>query len=383
MDSTIYLDNAATTRAHPEVVETMVQALGDGFGNPSARHGRGIQARRRLEDARETIAHYAGIAPEGVVFTSGGTEANNLAARGFPMRSGTQRILTSAAEHPSLRRPLQARTDGVVELVNLTPHGTMDLDDLEGRLDEDVGLVATFEGQNEIGCRQPVNEISKRVRLQAPRAFLHLDSVQAFGKPGAPPFDPGISSASISGHKIHGPQGTGALLLNTRSTPASLLLGGGQESDQRSGTENLPGILGLAKAVELLAQRTRSDDEAWQRRRERFEEQLRQSISGLHILAHDAPRLPHIVAVVIPGTLAEVVLHHLEQEGVLASAGAACQASKSQLSPALVAMGMPPENIRGTLRLSLSRQTTDEELDHVVACLPGIVDKLRSLGAIR
>src|SRR5262245_16761199 len=312
----IYLDNAATTRPDPTVVLAVRSALESEWGNPSSRHEAGLSARRLVDASREAIAAYCRIEPSGVVFTSGGTEANHLAALGLPLRSGTRRIVSSSAEHPSLARPLRARAGAEVVEVPLAATGAVDLERLEAALDEQVGLVAPFGGHNAPGSRNAFDAIVPRVRAKAPRALIHVDCVQAFGKPSPPPFAAGIDSASISGHKIHGPKGIGALLLRTRTTISAQLLGGGQEQDRRSGTENVPGIAGLAQAVRLLAARSDRDHAALRARRDRLLDLLRRELPGLRVLADGESALPHILSLVIPGALAEPVLHHLEREGI-------------------------------------------------------------------
>jgi cysteine desulfurase len=379
----IYLDNAATTRPATSVAHAMAAAIGESWANPSSGHRAGLAARAVIDDARQVVATYCGIDPDGVIFTSGGTEANHLAVLGLPMRSRTTRVVTSAAEHPSLSRPLAARPSVEVVPVPLTAQGVVDVRRFADVLDEKVGLVALFEGHNEIGSRNPLAEIVPLVRTRAPRALIHVDSVQSFGKPGPPPFPLGIDSASVSAHKFHGPKGVGALLLRTRAPIAPQLLGGGQEGDRRSGTENVPGIAGFAAAVRLLAQLKPEDHARLRARRDRLAGELLARIPDARPLSTGASSLPHIVALVVPGALAEVVLHHLESAGIVASAGAACHAGSHKLSAALRAIGLSDDAIRSTLRLSLSRETSDEEIDAVIAALPRIVAQVRALGAAR
>jgi cysteine desulfurase len=377
----IYLDNAATTQPHPSVVLAVRTALETDWGNPSSRHALGLAARRLVDTSRDAIAAYCRIEPSGVVFTSGGTEANQLAALGLPLRSRTRRIVTTNAEHPSLARPLRTRADAEIVEVPLAGDGAIDLDRFTAALDEQVGLVALFDGHNELGSRHDFDVLVPLVRARSPRALIHVDCVQAFGKPRPPPFAAGIDSAAISGHKIHGPKGIGALLLRTRTTLAPQLLGGGQEQDRRSGTENVPGIAGLAQAVRLLAALRDQDHAAMRARRDRLLAELRRALPGLRVLADGASALPHILALVLPGTLADPVLHHLERDGICASAGAACHAGSRELSPAFRAAGLGDEEARSVVRLSLSRETTDAEIAQVAARLPEVVRTVRAVGA--
>jgi cysteine desulfurase len=378
-----YLDNAATTRPAPSVVEAVRAALESSWANPSSSHAMGVAARSIVERARATIADFCSLPTSGVVFTSGGTEANQLAAFGLPMRSRTTRIVTSEVEHPSLARPLAARPGVEVARARVTSRGVVDLDHLATLLDDRVGLVALFEGHNETGARNPIGEVVALARSKSPRALVHVDSVQSFGKPRPPPFDLGIDSASVSAHKVHGPKGVGALLLATRSALTPQLLGGGQESDRRSGTENVPGIAGFGEAVALLAKTSPDDHAAMRARRDRLERELLRQVPDARVLVSGPTALPHLIALVVPGALSEVVLHHLEREGVVASAGAACHSASHELSPALRALGVRDDEIRSTLRLSLARTTTDAEVDRVIAVLPPIVRTVRAVGAVR
>ncbi|MBM4014939.1 MAG: cysteine desulfurase [Planctomycetes bacterium] len=379
----IYLDNAATTRPCPPAVAAVTRALADAWANPSSVHRAGLQARALVEAVRLQLAAYCGIEPAGVVFTSGGTEANHLAVLGLPLRSGTTRIVTSNAEHPSLGRAVERRRGAEVVRVPITSQGAIDLERLEAVLDASVGLVALFEGHNESGARNPVAEIGALVRRKAPRALLHLDSVQSFGKPSAPPFAAGVDSAAISAHKFHGPKGVGALLLRTRSALEAQQVGGGQEADRRSGTENVPGIAGLGGALTALTSTPAAAFTALEQRRRRLADGLVAAIPGCRVLAAGGPALPHIVSAILPGVRAEVVLHHLERESIVASAGAACHAGSHALSAALKALGLADDEIRATLRLSLSRDGDDGEIDTVLRVLPPIVAQLRSLGVAR
>jgi cysteine desulfurase len=379
----IYLDNAATTPPCAAAIAAIHSALTDIWANPSSSHRFGLGARAVIENVRSRLAEWCGIEPSGVVFTSGGTEANHLAVLGLPLRSGTTRIVTTNAEHPSLARSVERRRGAEVVRVPINRQGGVDLERLDSTLDERVGLVAVFEGHNESGARNPVQEIAAMVRRKAPRAFLHLDSVQAFGKPAPPPFAAGVDSAAISAHKFHGPKGVGALLLKTRSALEAQQVGGGQEADRRSGTENVPGIAGMGGALDSLSKAPPATFAALERRRQWLVEGLRDRIPGCRTLAEGGPALPHIVAAVIPGTRAEIVLHHLERAGIIASAGAACHAGTHSLSASLRAIGLADDEIRATLRLSLARDGTDSDVDAVLEALPPIVAQLRSLGASR
>ena len=377
--SWIYLDNAATTRPDAAVLAAMQWALQEGFANPSARHTWGMQVRDAIDDARARIADAVGISPDGVIFTSGATEANNLAASGFPLRSGTRRAITSPAEHASLLGPMQ-RHHPHLDFVRITSDGIIDLDHFADLLGDDVGLVALYEGHNEIGSVNPTHEIARLVQAKAPRAFLHMDTVQSIGRPDMPGFSSGVTSASVSAHKIHGPKGIGALLVDTRSPLQPQIIGGGQERGLRGGTENVPGILGFAVAMQQLANKTAAEHEALSQQKATFSDEIVHRIAGTRALGATEHSLPHILSIVFDGALGEVILHHLEMQGVLASTGAACQAAKREVSPALRALGLSSEEVRSTVRFSFSKDTTCDEVKRVLELLPPIVEKVRRLG---
>ena len=374
----VYLDHAATTPPSAEVVAAVHLGLTGYFANPSAAHGAGVRVRRRLEEERESIARFCGIEPRGVVFTSGGTEANQLAVFGAPRRRRTRRLLTSNAEHPSLRAATRGATDLEVHELPIDSGGTIPLDTFEAALDDDVALVAVFEGHNEIGSRQPIEALSRLVRERAPRAWIHIDSVQAFGKFGPPPLHC-VDSAAISAHKVRGPKGIGALLLADPDRELrAQIVGGGQESGRRSGTENVPGVLGFGQAVRELGGVSAEERCRRIELRDLLRDAVRDRVPAARILGDPQAALPHIVAVCIPGLLAKPALHHLEERGVIAAAGAACQARKDRVSHAFTALGLSIEEARSTLRFSLGRTTTRDDIVWAVNALVDTVAQLRA-----
>ena len=378
----IYLDNAATTEIAHEVIETLLPSFKQQFANPSARHRLGVQVRETLESCRERIASWCGVPVRGVVFTSGGTEANNLAALRLRLPSGTTTVLSTAAEHPSLLRPLRSRPGYEWRPLRIGSDGVVDLEDLEKKLDRTVGLVALFEGHNEIGSLQKVREITALVRSRTPRALIHLDAVQSFGKAEEDLLAPeGVTSRSISAHKFHGPKGIGALLISEPGKLEALILGGGQEHDLRGGTENVPGILGLCKAVELLVLHGAQGRASMRECTRRMREGIRDTIPGVRFLVDGFNGLPHILSAVFDGVPATALLHHLEQHEIFTSAGAACHSNSKTLSPALKEIGLTDAQIRSTLRLSVSRFTTTADVETLLSRLPALVKSLRNLGA--
>ena len=353
MRPAIYLDHAATTPLAPAVRAALEPFLGAEFGNPSSRHPLGVRASSALDEARRRAARAVGGRPDGVVFTSGGTEANNLAVLGFARarRRRGAHIVLGPTEHPSVRAPALSLCDEgfEVEEARLDARGDLDLEDLERRLRPDTVLVALMLVSNELGTLYPLARAARLVRARSPAAALHTDAVQAAGKVELSLSALGVDSLSVSAHKIHGPKGSGALLLaEGAEPPRPLLQGGGQERGLRSGTEHVAGCVGLGLALELAAQ----DAE---------------------------PGAPSILSAVLPGPPAEVWMHHLEVHGVMTSAGSACHAKEKAASPALLALGLTPDEARRVLRFSFARTTTLAEVEAAAEALGAVA---RELGAV-
>jgi cysteine desulfurase len=354
---TIYLDNAATTPVAPEVIEAMARAMVEAYGNPSSRHGLGLAAERRLQDARQRIASPLGVAPGRLVLTSGGTEANALAVLGTAraQRQG-RHLLVSAVEHPSVLESAKLlERDGFgLEQLPVTRGGWVDPAEVERRLRPDTCLVAVMHVNNETGVRQPVEEISALVRRRSPRCRLLVDAVQSFTVLPTALDALGADLLTVSAHKIHGPKGIGCLALRGEIRLAPLWGGGDQEEGRRAGTENLPAAVGLARALELppatsLAQLS-----------DLLLDELRRRAPRAYALGDATRRAPHILALAVPGVHAEVLLNLLEERGVVVSSGAACHSRRSLRSHVLEAMAVPRDH--GVIRISLSRTTTGDEL---------------------
>lgn len=369
---TIYLDLAATTPLAAEVRAAMAPFLDEEWGNPSSRHARGVRVARALDGARAALARIGGVAPEGVVFTSGGTEANNLAVLGAARarRGRGRHVLIGPSEHACVRAPALALADEgfEVEVARHDASGALDLDDLAGRLRRDTVLVACMLACNEHGGVYPLRAIARLARERSPDAHVHTDAVQSFGKLDLDVEGLGVHSAAVSAHKIHGPKGAGALLLARGATVAPLLHGGGQERGLRSGTESPAGIAGLVRAAELADGRREETLEHLRALRAAFADELASGArgEGVELLSPGGAdaALPSIAAVLLgPGhPPAEVLLHHLEERGVFASAGSACHAHAADASPALLSLGLSPEEVRRVLRFSFSRETTEDEV---------------------
>jgi cysteine desulfurase len=341
----IYLDNAATTPIDPEVRTAMLPCLEEHFGNPSSRHPPGIRAARALEEARVTIARALGARPEDVVFTSGGTEANNLAVLGLARarkRHG-RHVLLGPTEHPSVREAAAIlEAEGfTVESLALDASGGLDLERSAGALRADTVLVALMLVNNELGTIYPVARVARLAQARAPSAWVHVDAIQALGKVPVSLAALGAASVAITAHKVHGPKGSGALVLAEGVRPQPLVVGGGQERGLRSGTENVAGIVGLARAVALAVDTQAEGARAMGRLRALLVDAI-EHMSGARVLdpgGRDAIS-PAIAAVLLPGPPAEVWMHHLEARGIYVSAGSACQAKKRAVPPALHALGL-------------------------------------------
>lgn len=343
----VYLDHNATSPLRPEAREAVLETLACG-GNPSSVHADGRAARKRLEDARERIARRLGVAPARIVFTSGGTEADNLA-----LHQVEGPVLVSAIEHPAV---LEARPDAL--RIPVTPEGVVDLAALGTLLQEHrPQLVAVMLANNETGAIQPVAEVARLVH--AAGALLHVDAVQAPGRIPLAPDGLGADLLALSAHKIGGPVGIGALVVRDGLELRPLLRGGGQERRRRSGTENVAGACGMAAALDAA-----SDEEALRIRklRDEMEAALEREVPDVQILARSVPRLPNTSCIALPGVDATTQLVRLDLDGISVSAGSACSSGKIGRSHVLAAMGVPPGIARGAIRVSLGWSTTADDI---------------------
>lgn len=377
----VYLDNAATTPLAPEARGAMEPFLNQRFGNPSSRHAMGVEAARAIEEARAGVARACGAAPGGVVFTSGGTEANNLAVLGLA-RAGARHgrhVLVGATEHPCVRDAAQALSEEGFELeyLRLDERGGLDLEHARGRLRSDTILVAQMLVNNEFGTIYPLARLGRFVRAQAPRAWLHTDAVQAVGKVEVTLAELGVHSLALSAHKFHGPKGAGALVLAEGVRPRPLVFGGDQEGGLRSGTENVAGIVGLGRALDLVEERRTSALATFALRRAEFRAALAR-LPGAELLTPGPASADAICSVLLPGPPAEVWQHHLEARGVFTSVGSACQAKKGGVSSALLALGFDAARAKRVLRVSFSRETTSEEVRAGIEALCAVAGELEA-----
>ena len=383
----VYLDNAATTPVRPEVLEAMLPYLGaEAFGNPSSAHRFGRAARAGIEEAKRTIASVLGAEPNQVIFTSGGTEADNLAIIGAALaareRGGSFRVAVSAIEHKAILAAAHAVTHlgGEEVILPVSSAGLVDEAALAAAIERGLAVVSVMWVNNEVGVVQPVAQLAERCR--AAGVCFHSDAVQAFGKIPVSLSDVPCTLLTISGHKIGAPKGIGALIVRDRRAVEAIIHGGGQQFGIRPGTENVPGIIALGRAVELAAAEQAASAARLQALRDDLERQLLAVVPDAVINAWHSPRAPHVTNVSIPGTDSEALLMHLDLAGIACSSGSACSTGAVEPSHVLTAMGVPPELGVAALRFSFGKENTAADVDTVIAALPKIVEKVRSLSAV-
>jgi cysteine desulfurase len=378
----IYLDNNATTRVAPEVLEAMLPYLRDGYGNPSSRHRKGVEAERGLRTSRNTVARVLGVQESEVVFTASGTEGNNLAIRGIAgarKREGTH-IVTSRVEHPAVLetcRDLQAE-GFLVTYLDVDRQGHLAPEAVVRAITDRTILVSLMQVNNETGAVFPVHEMARRIKQVNPRITIHSDGVQAIGK--VRPNLADIDLYTLSGHKFHAPKGVGALIVRTGVRIKSILTGGGQEHGLRSGTENIAGIVGLARAMELAYDEFEAKLEHFHALGQRFMAGLQEITTARLNSPDDA--VPTTFSVAFTGVPSEVLLNALEAEGVYVSAGSACASAhklRRRRSHVLEAMGLDPSLIDSTLRFSFSRYTTLDEIDEALHVLRRTVPMIQAV----
>ena len=369
----IYLDNNATTPVDPAVLDVLTTSLREVFGNASSIHKEGQIARRRIEDARESVAHLIGAAAREVIFTSGGTESNNAAIFGVAAEAGRYHIVTTAIEHPSVAEPVAelGRRGAEVTVVPPQRNGAVDAAAVIDAIRNDTTLVAVMLANNETGAVQPVAEIGAVCRERG--IHLHCDAVQAAGKIAVDVETLGVSTLSLSAHKLHAPKGIGALYVRQDVKLRSHSLGGSQERRRRPGTENVPLAVAFGAAADLAGSGQRAAGGV-RELRDRFETAVGE-LAPVVINAADAPRLPNTSSVTFLGRDGEALVIALDLEGVAASTGSACSSGRVEPSHILLAMGLTPEEARATVRFSLSRFTTAEEIDRAVTILRQVLKR--------
>lgn len=379
----VYLDNSATTRTFPEVAELMSKIMCEDYGNPSSMHNKGVQAERYVRYGRETLAKILKVNEKEIYFTSGGTESDNLALIGCAManyRAG-KHLITTKIEHPAILQTMHYLEDQGFEVTYLSvdDKGQISLQELQNAMRTDTILVSIMHTNNEIGAVEPIAEAGRLIKSTNPSTLFHVDAVQGFGKYRIYPKRMGIDLLSVSGHKIHGPKGVGFLYIGEKVKIHNIIYGGGQQKNLRSGTENVPGIAGMAKAAEMLYNHLEEDAERLYSLKDYFCEGLRK-IPDIRINNPEGMEgAPHIVSLSVAGVRSEVLLHALEDKGIYVSAGSACSSNKPHTagSATMKAIKLPEEFLDSTLRFSMSVYTTREELDYTLQVMYDIIPMLR------
>ncbi|MBW4505114.1 MAG: cysteine desulfurase NifS [Scytonematopsis contorta HA4267-MV1] len=380
----IYLDNNATTRVAPEVVETMLPYMTDFYGNPSSMHSFGGQVGKAVKTGREQVAALLGADDSEIVFTSCGTEGDNAAIRAALQAQPDKRhIITTSVEHAAILNVCkQLESQGYhVTYLSVNRQGQLDLDELDAALTGDTALVTTMYANNESGVIFPIEEIGMRTKEKG--AIFHVDAVQAVGKIPLNMKSSTIDMLTLSGHKLHAPKGIGALYLRRGVRFRPLLIGGHQERGRRGGTENVPGIIGLGKAAELEMLYLEQGSKKQKKLRDKLEQILIATIPECEVNGHPTERLPNTTNIGFKYIEGEAILFHLDKHGICASSGSACTSGSLEPSHVLRAMGLPYTILHGSIRFSLSRYTTDTEIDTVIEVMPGIIERLRALSPFK
>jgi cysteine desulfurase len=381
-----YLDNAATTRAFDSVKNIMIETLSKDYGNPSSLHKKGLEAEHYIRDAKDIIAKSLKADPKEIIFTSGGTESNNMALLGtaYGYRRSGNHIITTKIEHPSVHNPLiYLEENGYrISYISVDKNGLVNLEELLEHVCEETILVSVMYVNNEIGSVQNISKISKLVKEKNPNTLLHVDAIQAFGKYLIYPKREGIDLLSISGHKIHGPKGSGVLYVKDKVKLKPILFGGGQQKGMRSGTENVPAIAGIGQAVKEIYEKHEQKRAALYTLKAGFIEEVKKlegvSVNCLGETLEDTA--PHIVSVSFAGIRSEVLLHALEEKGIYVSSGSACASNHPSLSGTLKAINLREDLLDATLRFSFSVFTTIDEIQYTIGTLKELVPVLKRYG---
>lgn len=377
----VYLDNSATTRCFDNVAELVHKVMTQDYGNPSSMHNKGVESEKYLRHAREVIAKNLKVNEKEILFTSGGTESDNLALIGaaFANQRAGRHLITTQIEHPAILQTMQylEKQDFEVTYLPVDKNGQVKLEELQRSLRKDTILVSIMHTNNEIGALQPIAEAGLMIKRFNPSIVFHVDAVQGYGKFRIHPKRMNIDLLSVSAHKIHGPKGIGFLYINEKIKIHPIIFGGGQQKGMRSGTENVPGIAGMALAIETVYQNLDNEIEKLYQLKQRFIEGAMKihdvKINGL--TGKDSA--PHVVSLSVRGVRSEVLLHALEEKGIYVSAGSACASNKPSISATLQAIGVEKDLLDSTIRFSFSIFTTPEEIDYTLQNLYDIIPMLR------
>lgn len=380
----VYLDNNATTKVDEKVVEAMLPFFTEIYANPSSMHREGQEANKHLEQARETICKILGVEPLELIFTGSGTESNNLAIRGVAKayKKRGNHIITSKVEHPAVLTTIKdLEKEGYeVSYINVDNNGVIDIEELKNAIKDTTILVSVMHANNESGVIQPVEEIGKITKEKG--IVFHVDAVQTVGKLEVKPKEWGIDMLTFSGHKFYGPKGVGGLFVRMGTRMTKLLTGGHQERKRRPGTSNMPGIVGMAKALELTYAEKEVHAKKEEELRNYFEEELVKLVPEIMLNGKDAPRLPGTSSVTFKYLEGESILLRLDFKGIAVSSGSACSSDDLKASHVLLAMGIPVEFAHGTIRFSLGKYNTKEEIDYVLNVVPKVIEGLRNMSPL-
>lgn len=377
----VYLDNSATTKCLPDVAKLMTQIMCEEYGNPSSMHTKGVEAEKHVQKAKETIARLLKVQEKEILFTSGGTESDNIALIGIAMshcREG-RHIITTQIEHPAILQTCAFLEEQGFQITYLPvdKDGIISLSALEKAMTRQTILVSIMHTNNEIGSLQPIAEAGELIKRMNPCTVFHVDAVQGFGKSRIYPKKMNIDLLSVSAHKVHGPKGAGFLYINEKTKIRPIIFGGGQQKGMRSGTENVPGIAGMALAAEEAYRNFDEKMDYLYTIKKRFTDGVCK-IENVRVNGKPGrDSAPHVVSVSIQGVRSEVMLHALEEKGIYVSAGSACASNKPSVSSTLKAIGVEKQYLDSTLRFSFSVYTTEEEIDYTLEQLNSIIPMLR------
>jgi cysteine desulfurase len=384
---TIYLDHAATTAVDPRVVEAMIPYFTEHYGNASSIYSLGRETRKAMDEARRTVADILSCKPEEVIFTSCGSESDNLALRGVSLAQREagkgHHIITSPIEHHAIGHTcehLEKHFGFEVTYVPVDEHGVVDPDEVGRSIRDDTVLISIMYANNEVGTIEPIAEIGEIARQKG--IPFHTDAVQAGGTLDLNVDKLNVDLLSLSAHKFYGPKGVGVLYVRNGTPLLPTQTGGSHERNRRAGTENVPYIVGLATALQLAYDHAESNNQRIAALRDRLVDELTAEIPDVQLTGHPAHRLPNNASFVFKYIEGEAMLLNLDLAGVCASSGSACTTGEAEPSFVLTAMGIPPEIAHGSLRLTLGRENTDDDIDYVMSVLPGIVEKLRIMSPL-
>jgi len=380
----IYMDHSATTPLDPQVLQAMLPFFSEKFGNASSLHSFGLEAKQALEDSRERVAKLLGADPEEIVFTSGGTESDNLALKGTARRNRElgRHIITTQMEHPAILETCRKLEKEGYEVTYLpvTSEGLVEPAALEAAIRPDTILISVMHANNEVGTIQPIEEIG---RIAAEKdIYLHSDAVQSVGKIATDVNALGVDLLSLSAHKLYGPKGVGALYIRRGTKIESIVQGGGHERGLRSGTENIPGIVGLGRAAELCRERMDADGQILTKLSVRLAGKVLEKVKDAWVNGSMKRRLPGSLNFGFKYVEGESLLLFLDSKGIAVSTGSACSSHKLEPSHVLLSLGLKPEECHGSLRITMGRSNTEEEVDYVAECIVEAVDRFRGISAL-